>query len=138
MSPRIFLQFSLPYVVEIHSKLAAKGIRKWSIHLCGDHTRNLRLWTDEIPLQPRSTIHIGHEMDARQVGRTFGEDMIIGGNIPTTLLQTGTPDEVFEASRAIIERMKYHPGGFILMPACALPPLTPPSQRPCHGSENAP
>jgi len=65
-------------------------------------------------------------MDIQHVARTFGEEIIIGGNIPTTLLQLGTPEEVLEVSRDILETMKNHPGGFILMPACALPPLTPP------------
>jgi len=126
VSPKVFEKFSLPYVKEICVKLRAKGIKKWVFHLCGDHTRNLHLWTEEISPDPRSVITIGHEMDIQQVARAFGEDIIIGGNIPTELLQMGTPEEVLGASRGIIEKMKNHPGGFILMPACALPPLTPP------------
>ncbi|HBW34339.1 uroporphyrinogen decarboxylase family protein [Desulfosporosinus sp. BICA1-9] len=126
VSPKVFEKFSLPYVKEIQYKLRARGIKKWVFHLCGDHTKNLSLWTQEIRPEPRSTITIGHEMDIQHVARTFGEEIIIGGNIPTTLLQLGTPEEVLEVSRDILETMKNHPGGFILMPACALPPLTPP------------
>lgn len=126
VSPKVFEKFSLPYVKEICVKLKARGVKKWVFHLCGDHTRNLHLWTEEISPEPRSTITIGYEMDIQQVARAFGEDIIIGGNIPTTLLQLGTPQEVLEVSKGIIQKMKNHPGGFILMPACALPPLTPP------------
>ncbi|SHI26481.1 uroporphyrinogen decarboxylase family protein [Desulfosporosinus lacus] len=126
VSPKIFEKFSLPYVKEICVKLKARGVKKWVFHLCGDHTRNLHLWTEEIRPEVRSTITIGHEMDIQHVARVFGENIIIGGNIPTVLLQTGTPREVLEASRGIIEKMKNHSGGYILMPACALPPLTPP------------
>lgn len=126
VSPKVFEKFSLPYVKEICVKLKSRGIKKWGFHLCGDHTRNLHLWTEVISPEPGSTITIGHEMDIQQVARAFGEHIIIGGNIPTTLLQLGSPEEVLEASRVVIEKMKNHPGGFILMPACALPPLTPP------------
>ncbi|MDD3270248.1 MAG: uroporphyrinogen decarboxylase family protein, partial [Syntrophomonadaceae bacterium] len=44
----------------------------------------------------------------------------------TDLLYLGSPDEVIEGCRQIIEKMKYHPGGFILMPACSMPALAPP------------
>lgn len=126
ISPRHFARFSLPYVREIHQKLLAKGIKRWVVHLCGDHTQNLPFWTGEIPLAPRTVFHLGHEVDIEYFARTLGEDHVIGGNIPTTLLQIGSANEVYEAARQVIEKMKYHPGGFILMPACALPALTPP------------
>lgn len=126
VSPKVFERFSLPYVKEIFTKLRAKGLKKWSIHLCGDHTKNLPYWTEEMTLEPRTVITMGHENDIEQVARAFGDDMIIGANIPTTLMQIGTPEEIMEACRVVIEKMKYHPGGFILMPDCELPPLTPP------------
>lgn len=127
ISPKIFEQFSLPYVRELHRNLLDRGLKKWRIHLCGDHTNNLPYWTGgEIPLAPRTVFHLGHEVDMEYFAKALGEDHIIGGNIHTTLLQVGTANEVYEASRQVIEKMKYNPGGFILMPACALPALTPP------------
>lgn len=127
MSPKFFEKFSLPYIQEIHAKLIAKGVRKWLVHLCGDHSRNMPFWLKEIELAPRTIITIGHEMDIEATAKAFGKDHIIGGNIHTTLLQRGTPNEIYEASRDLIEKMKGHPGGFILMPACGMPPLTPPA-----------
>lgn len=126
ISPKAFEKFSVPYIKEMHEKLLDKGIKKWIVHLCGDHTKNLPFWTEEISLAPRTIFHVGHEMNLEYTAKTFGEDHIIGGNIQTTLLQIGTANEVFEACRQVIEKMKYHPGGFILMPDCALPALTPP------------
>lgn len=127
VSPKIFEKFSLPYVNEIHEKLIDMGIKRWVIHLCGDHTKNLYLWKKDIKLAPRTVFTVGHEMDLAYTAEYLGEDYIIGGNIPTTFLQTATPDEVLEVSRQTIERMKHSPGGFILTPACALPPITPPA-----------
>ena len=126
VSPKIFEQFSLPYIREYHEKLLAKGVRKWILHLCGDHTKNLPHWKGTIPLAPRTIFSVGHEMDIERTAAFFGEGHIIGGNVATTSLQLGTAAEVFELCRENIEKMKHHPGGFILMPACALPPKTPP------------
>ncbi|MBS3909993.1 MAG: uroporphyrinogen decarboxylase family protein [Actinobacteria bacterium] len=125
VSPKIFENFSLPYVIEMHEQLIGKGVKKWLIHLCGEHFHNLMHWK-KIPLVSRSVFTIGHEMDIEKTAEFFGEDYIIGGNVSTTLLQLGSADEVFEECGQIIDKMKYHSGGFILTPACALPPKTPP------------
>jgi uroporphyrinogen decarboxylase len=126
ISPQIFNDFSLPYIKEIHSNLLAKGIKRWLIHLCGDHTRNLKHWQKDIPLAPRTVFSIGHEMDIVKTAEFLGPDHIIAGNISTDLLNRGTPDEVLTACREQINVMKHQPGGYILAPACAMPPLTPP------------
>lgn len=125
LSPEMFAKFSLPYVKEIHNKLINKGVKRWTIHLCGNHTNNLTYWINEIKLAPRSLISIGGEMDIKHVAETFGKEHIVGGNLDTTLLQIGSPKEVYIEAKRIINKMKYNPGGFVLMPACALPPLTP-------------
>ncbi len=106
----MFEKFSLPYVIELHQKLIAKGIKKWIVHLCGDHTKNLPFWTRDIPLSSRTIFHIGYEIDIEATGRAFGEEHIIGGNVPTTLLQTGTANEVFETCREVIEKNEIPPG----------------------------
>jgi uroporphyrinogen decarboxylase len=126
VSPKIFEKFSLPYVKEIHEKLIDKGIKKWKIHLCGDHTYNLPYWTDEIKLVPRTIFTIGQEMDIESTAKILGENHIIGGNIPTTLFKMESPEKIFEESKKLLQKMKHHPGGFILMPDCALPASTPP------------
>ncbi len=126
ISPRMFEKFSLPYITEIHEKLIDKGIKQWSIHLCGDHTKNLNGWINDIKLYPRSVITIGDEMDIQHVAKIFGRDHIIGGNINTSLLQLGSANEVYNECEQVINKMKYNDGGFILTPACSLPAKTPP------------
>ena len=124
--PKLFEKFALPYIIEIHDKLIAKGVLPWLIHLCGDHTQNLRFWKEQVQVLPRTIFNLGSKVDLTYAAEVLGEDYIIGGNVPTTLLQNGTPDEVFEASRIIIEKMKHFGGGFALMPACAMPLAAPP------------
>jgi uroporphyrinogen decarboxylase len=127
VSPKIFERFTLPQEVRIHEHLLARGVDTWVIHLCGDHRQNLTLWRDAVPLPARPVISMGAEMDLLDVGAVFGESAIVGGNLSTTLLQTGTPDEVLDESRRCIERGMQHPGGFVLMPACGLPPFARPA-----------
>jgi uroporphyrinogen decarboxylase len=125
MSPKAFEQFSKPYVKEIHGYYMEKGVRNFLVHLCGNHTGNLVHWRD-IPLPPRTIFSIGHEMDLEATGRFIGKGNVLAGNVSTSILQGGTPDEVFaETVRCLRTGMK-HPGGFVLMPACELPPATPP------------
>lgn len=127
ISPRIFRKFALPYVQEIHTKLLARGVNRWRIHLCADHTKNLECWRSEIPLAPRTAFQIGHEMDTAKVSAFFGGAHIVSGNVQTDLLLRGTPEQVLQECRRQIEHMKDQPGGFVLSPACGLPPETPPA-----------
>lgn len=127
VSPRVFERFTLPQEVRIHEHLLGRGVNSWVIHLCGDHHKNLSLWRDAVPLPQRPVVSIGTEMDFAEVGAVFGDNSIVGGNVSTTLLQTGSPDDVVEASRLCIERGLRHPGGFVLMPACGLPPFARPA-----------
>jgi uroporphyrinogen decarboxylase len=122
VSPWVFERFTLPREVRIHEELLGKGVTSWVVHLCGDHTRNLHLWRDAVPLPARPAFSIGAEMDLCDIGAFFGDGCVVGGNVPTTLLQDGTPEEVVAAARACIERGVRHPGGYVLMPACGLPP----------------
>ncbi|MDY6835732.1 MAG: uroporphyrinogen decarboxylase family protein [Chloroflexota bacterium] len=126
ISAQTFEKFSYPYIKEIHEKLLAKGIGSFFIHLCGDHTANLPYWKD-IPLAPRSIISIGSQTDIEDTARAFGDQHIVAGNVPTSILQTGSPEDVMEACKVCIEKGKNLPGGFALMPECELPPLAPPA-----------
>jgi uroporphyrinogen decarboxylase len=65
-------------------------------------------------------------MDIESTAKVLGEKHIIGGNIPTDLFVTEGPERIFEESKDLIRKMMHHPGGFILMPDCALPGATPP------------
>jgi len=124
MSPKAFEKFVKPYVQELLGYFLQKGVRSLLVHLCGNHAGNLVHWKD-IPLPPRTIFSIGHEMDLEATGRSIGREHILGGNISTSILQAGTPDEVFADTVRCLKGGMEHEGGYILMPACELPPNTP-------------
>lgn len=124
ISAGMFEAFAKPYIHEIFDYYASEGIKSIVVHLCGDHTANLVHWKD-IPLPRRTIFSIGDEMDLERTGREIGRDHILAGNINSAVLHRGSYEEVFQEVRRCLEAGKNHPGGFVLMPACELPPDTP-------------
>ena len=102
----------------------SKGVRNVLVHLCGDHIQNLPLWSD-IPVPDRTIFSIGHEMDLEKTGKLIGDAHILAGNVNNSILQIGSEDAVAEEVGRCLQAGMKHPGGFILMPACELPPDTP-------------
>jgi uroporphyrinogen decarboxylase len=125
ISPDHFAKFGLVYLKKVIKGMKQRGILKFSLHICGNHKQNLPLWSG-VSLPERSTISIGSQMDIAEVAAAFKHRHIIAGNIPTTTLATGTFDEVYNQARDCLENYRDLPGGYILMPACELPLLTPP------------
>jgi uroporphyrinogen decarboxylase len=124
ISDRTFETFCKPYVEELTDYYVSNGVKSMTVHLCGDHTLNLKHWKD-IPIPPRTIFSIGHEMDLEKTGQSIGSDHILAGNISNSILLMGTPDEVETEVHRCLEAGMRHPGGFILMPSCELPPDTP-------------
>lgn len=125
ISTKDFERFSVPYIKEIQDKYKEWGIKKWIVHLCGDHKENLRYWKDELKLPDRTIFTLGYEMDMGKTAEVLGPEYIIGGNVRNSIIHAGTPMDVYQESRRAIEEMKHSPGGFILMPDCALTPMAP-------------
>lgn len=120
ISPSMFEKISLPSIKRIHEKLRKKGVKDFSIHLCGNHNKNLDLFK-EIDLEKGSFISLDERNDLVKVRKTLGEDYIYAGNISTNLIVEGSPDEVYKAAENTINIMKDNKSGFVLMPSCDLP-----------------
>jgi uroporphyrinogen decarboxylase len=56
----------------------------------------------------------------------FGDTSIVAGNIDPAVIQTGSPQRIYELCCQAIEKAKHAPRGFILMPGFELSPMTPP------------
>jgi len=124
ISREVFTGFCKPYITEIFTLYKEQGLKSVMVHLCGNHTLNLPHWKD-IPLPVRTIFSIGREMDMATTSSQLGADYILAGNLDNSILQAGTPEEVYlDVKRSLAEGMR-HPGGFILMPSCELPPCTP-------------
>jgi uroporphyrinogen decarboxylase len=119
LSPEMFEKFCLPYIRELFHSFKEWGVTSMGVHLCGNHTGNLHYWKD-VELTPRSIFFVGNEMDLEQSAESIGPDHVIAGNISNTILQRGTPEEVYEDVVRCLKAGMKHPGGFVLMPACEI------------------
>jgi len=124
ISPKQFKEFVVPYQEETLEKVKAMGIKHFFIHICGEQNLNLPYWA-QLPIGDPSIISIGHEIDIETAAKYFPNNIIMG-NINPTIIQNGTPREVYEEARVCIEKGKKCPGGFILGPGCELPVMAPP------------
>jgi len=73
--------------------------RPRGIHLCGDATRHFKTLRDELGIQSFDT---GFPVDFAWLRRKLGPDVEILGGPPVSLLLHGTPEQVYETSKAIL------------------------------------
>jgi len=125
ISPKHFETFVLPYQKELHEKILSTGIKHIFCHICGEQNLNLPYWA-QVPMGNPGIVSFGHEVDLATAIRYFGDTCIIAGNIEPAIIQTGTHEQVYELCRQAIEKAKYAPRGFLLIPGCGLPPAPPP------------
>jgi uroporphyrinogen decarboxylase len=123
ISPKHFRDFALPYLKKEYESVLAIGFDHICIHICGEQNMNLPYWA-EIPFGNPGFISIGHEVDLETAAKYFPNDIIMG-NIEPAIIQTSTPDGVYEESRRIIEKGKKLPCGYVFSPGCELPPKAP-------------
>jgi len=124
ISPKQFEKFVIPFQAELHEKILAMGIRYLLCHICGEQNRNLPYWA-RVPMGSPGIISIGKEVDITTAIEYFGKTCIIVGNIEPAILQTGTPQEIYELCRQAIEKGKLAPRGYALMQGCEVPVNTP-------------
>jgi len=124
ISPKTFQEFVLPYLKEVNDVILSLGYTNFYCHICGEQNDNLPYWA-EVPMGDPGIISIGHEIDVLTAAEYFPDDVILG-NLDPSIIQVGTHQEVYEASKVIIEKGKKCSGGFIFSPGCQLPPKSPP------------
>lgn len=125
ISTKLFQKYSLPYFYEVYDYFKKRGIKDYSIHLCGNHNNNLEIFK-ELNLPDRTFISLDEKVDIEKASVILGEKYILGGNVSTDILMNGGAKEVYNTSRDIIMKNMFRKGGFVLMPSCTLPPYTSP------------
>ncbi|MDQ7783115.1 MAG: uroporphyrinogen decarboxylase family protein [Desulfomonilaceae bacterium] len=124
ISAKMFESFCKPYIGEIMDYYASEGVKSVVVHLCGDHTANLSHWAN-IPVPRRAVFSVGKEMDLDETGVFLGKDYVLAGNLDSSILQFGSADQVKDEVKRCLQSGMKHPGGFVLMPACEIPPDMP-------------
>jgi uroporphyrinogen decarboxylase len=125
ISPRQFGGFAFPYLKEVHEKVLAMGVKRFSTHVCGEQNLNLS-YLAQIPMGDHGIMSFGREVDLDQAIKYFGDRCVIAGNIDPIILQTGTPQQVYSLAKQCLEKGKHAPRGYILTAGCDVPPLAPP------------
>ena len=78
----------------------------------------------ETELLVDEVIGIGPEIELETAAKYFPDDIILG-NLDPTIVQSGTPEEVYEATKECVERGKKLECGYIFSTGCDLPPRAP-------------
>jgi uroporphyrinogen decarboxylase len=123
ISPKQFEEFVLPYTREGQARLRTLGYKTTYVHICGEHNKNLPYWA-RVDFGDPGIIGVGHEVDLQTAAEYFPHN-IITGNLDPALVQTGTPQEVYEHTRKVVEAGKKIEGGYIFSTGCDLPPRAP-------------
>lgn len=120
ISKKQFKEFAVPYLKKFTDW--AKGHdRHTLVHICGNTTDRL----DVMPDTGASCISLDHKTDIAKAKEVLHGRMCFGGNVdPVAVMLEGSPEQVGEVSRDIIETAGTD-GGFVLMPGCDIPPTVP-------------
>jgi uroporphyrinogen decarboxylase len=120
ISPKLFAEFALPYIDELHRKVLALGYRHILCHICGNQVANLPYWS-KVPMGDPGIVSVGPEIDIEMAADFFPRD-IIYGNLDPVILQTGTPDEVYKATGKVVRRGKKLDNRYTFGQGCEIPP----------------
>ena len=123
ISPRQFEKFALPYIKELCEALLDMGYKHLFVHICGEQNLNLPYWA-QIPFGDPGIVSVGHEVDIKKAAEYFPNDIIMG-NLEPAIIQMNTAEEVYEATKQLVEEGKKISGGYLFSPGCELPPMAP-------------
>ena len=120
LSPRHYRRYPWQHEKQMADELRARGIILHN-HICGDTTKI----TEDFVATGAQVLEVDHKTPPRPIKAAAQGRACLLGNIDTGLMAFGSPGDVEDACRELIEIWK--PGsGFILGPGCALGPETPP------------
>lgn len=121
ISKEMYREFVLPY----HKKLI-RGVSTMKlpgqIHLCGDATRHFVTIRDELNINNFDT---GFPVAHGKLVQELGPDVVVAGGPKADLLRVGTPEQIMEEARRIIQEVKPYTKKFILREGNDVPPYTP-------------
>lgn len=120
LSKETYREFVLPYHKQLVSGLST-GKEKGFCHCCGDATRHFLTMRDELNI---GTFDTGFPVRHAELVRELGPEVILQGGVPAELVRSGTPEQIREESRRIIESVKPLTRRFIFREGNDIPPGT--------------
>jgi len=117
ISPKQFEQFYLPWLKRLVDALVDGGITPL-LHFDGNWTRHLS-YLKELP-KAKCILDLDSTTDIFKAKEMLGDHMCIMGDVPASLLTLGTPEEVEDYCKKLIDEVGKG-GGFILSSGCTVP-----------------
>jgi uroporphyrinogen decarboxylase len=121
ISPRLFREFSFPYLKRLIRFIHARG-RSVTLHICG---KSARIWESMVEAGA-DCLSIDNEASLTEAKLAVGDRVRIMGNVhPSEIMLQGTPADVRRAVFAGIAQAWDSPKGYIVASGCSLPTETP-------------
>jgi uroporphyrinogen decarboxylase len=121
ISPRLFREFSLPYLKRLIDYIHSQG-KSVTLHICG---KTARIWEAMVEAGA-DCLSIDNEASLTEAKLAIGDRARIMGNVrPSEVMLQGTPAEVRQAVFAGIAEAWDSPKGYIVASGCSLPTETP-------------
>lgn len=116
LSQKFWDRFVWPYYSKLVQDCVDGGVVP-ILHLDSDWSRDLERFK-ELPKQ-KCIFSTDGSTDLFNAKNILGDDMCLMGDVPAAMLSIGTPDEVYNYSRKLINELG--PTGFILHSGCDIP-----------------
>ena len=118
LSADVFREFALPY----NQRLTASFDDRLSLHMCGKSDHLLEIFRDDLKIDELQGF--GYQVDLDHIAEVMGGRVVLIGNVDPMLVARGTPDEVREATRRVIETLGPY-RGLIVQDGNNIPPGAP-------------
>jgi uroporphyrinogen-III decarboxylase len=98
LSAKTWQEVLLPYNQKLRDHF------KWaSLHMCGQTTHLLEIFTNQLKINEFQGF--GWKVDLDKVSEVMGGRVVLLGNVSPLLIASGTPEQVKEATRRVIEKL---------------------------------
>ena len=124
MSLKQFETFYFPYLKRMVEALVVKGYTP-NLFFEGDYTKRLEYLLE---LPKGKVLGLFDRSDMKKTKEVLGGHMCIMGNMPSSILQTGTVDEVKAACKWLIDTCGLD-GGYIMAPGSSVDEVKPENMK---------
>jgi uroporphyrinogen-III decarboxylase len=124
MSLKQFEKFYFPYLKKLVEALVEKGYTPY-VFFEGDYTQRLEYLRD---LPRGKVLALFDRSDMKKTKAVLGGHMCISGNMPSSILQTGSKEDVIKYARWLIDVVGID-GGYIMAPGSSVDEVNPENMK---------
>jgi uroporphyrinogen decarboxylase len=118
LSAQTYREMVLPFEKELRFHFDGR----LSLHMCGATNHLLEIFADDLAIHEFQGF--GYQVDLDRVGKAMGGRVVLIGNVSPMLIHNGTPEEIREATRQVIEILGPY-RGLIIQDGSNIPPGSP-------------